>query len=250
MSLWGTVKDVQVAVEGVLDALETVKNLVNWTHPPKTLLLYGVVALAWLFFLVIPGRYLILGLGLYEFTKVWLGVDPPVVDETPPLAVKIKNLIVSLPVDSELAACYAWEAKAHTEREKHDLKLRQQRAKLKLLGAGQQWKGSVRVHEKAEDPWEARYLVVIGHRLAWWGSAVDVDEGRKAKGQLLLQGHAGVTMLSPVEQRQISDPHKVVCVFGRSSDGLPHKVSFLTDSVAAKKALEDAVSTVVNTKHD
>lgn len=73
---------------------QTVKNLVNWTHPPKTLLLYGVVALAWLFFLVIPGRYLILGLGLYEFTKVWLGVDPPVVDETPPLAVKIKNLIV------------------------------------------------------------------------------------------------------------------------------------------------------------
>lgn len=28
------------------------------------------------------------------------------------------------------------------------------------------------------------------------------------------------------------------------------QVSFLTDSVAAKKALEDAVSTVVNTKHD
>lgn len=68
----------------------------------------------------------------------------------------IRQRYRSLPVDSELAACYAWEAKAHTEREKHDLKLRQQRAKLKLLGAGQQWKGSVRVHEKAEDPWEAR----------------------------------------------------------------------------------------------
>lgn len=32
-----------------------------------------------------------------------------------------------------------------------------------------------------------RYLVVLGHRLAWWGSSKELDEGKKAKGQLLLQ---------------------------------------------------------------
>lgn len=32
-----------------------------------------------------------------------------------------------------------------------------------------------------------RYVVVLGHRLAWWGSCTDLDEGRKAMGQLLLQ---------------------------------------------------------------
>lgn len=32
-----------------------------------------------------------------------------------------------------------------------------------------------------------RYLVVLGHRLTWWGSSKDLDEGKKAKGQLLLQ---------------------------------------------------------------
>lgn len=31
-------------------------------------------------------------------------------------------------------------------------------------------------------------------------------------------------MMSPVEERELSDPRKVVCVFGRSVDGLPHKV--------------------------
>lgn len=42
------------------------------------------------------------------------------------------------------------------------------------------------------------------------------------------QGHAGVTHLSPMEAREVSDPRKIVCVFGRSPDGLPHKVSPIT----------------------
>ena len=29
--------------------------------------------------------------------------------------------------------------------------------------------------------------MVLGHRLAWWGSSKELDEGKKAKGQLLLQ---------------------------------------------------------------
>ena len=39
-----------------------------------------------------------------------------------------------------------------------------------------------------------------------------------------VQGHAGVTHLSPMEAREVSDPGRVLCVFGRSPEGLPHKV--------------------------
>lgn len=66
-------------------------------------------------------------------------------------------IAISLPVDSELAACYAWEAREFSKKEKATLKLKQQRAKLQLLGAGRQWEGSVRVRERAGDPWESRY---------------------------------------------------------------------------------------------
>ncbi|CAN0558138.1 unnamed protein product, partial [Ectocarpus sp. 8 AP-2014] len=49
-----------------------VKNLLNWTHPPKTLLVYAIVALAWLVLLMVPGRYIVLTLGLLEFSKAWM----------------------------------------------------------------------------------------------------------------------------------------------------------------------------------
>ncbi|CAN0041907.1 unnamed protein product [Ectocarpus sp. 12 AP-2014] len=257
MGFRNTIRDVQDTIGTVLDTVEAVKNLLNWTHPPKTLLVYAVVALAWLVLLVVPGRYIVLTLGLLEFSKAWMtgGQEPEVVagdgGGTPsPLAIKLRNLLLSLPVDSELAACYAWEAREHSRKEKAGLKLREQRARLKLLGAGRQWEGGMRVRDRAGDPWESRYVVVLGHRLAWWGSSKELDEGKKARGQLLLQGHAGVTHLSPLEARELNDPRKVVCVFGRSPDGLPHKVTFMAESVATKEALENAVSSVMETKRD
>lgn len=43
--------------------------------------------------MVVPGRYIILAVGLYEFSKVWLGV-PEKSLETPPLAIKLRNMLV------------------------------------------------------------------------------------------------------------------------------------------------------------
>eukprot|EP00752_Nemacystus_decipiens_P018720 g16783.t1 len=261
MGFRNTIREVQDTIGTVLDTVEAVKNLLNWTHPPKTLMVYALVALVWIVLLVVPGRYIVLTLGLLEFSKAWLGAKEPGADELvpdhaaaahppPPLATKLKNLLMSLPVDSELAMCYAWEAREYSKKAKASLKLREQRARLKLLGAGRQWEGALRVRDRVGDPWESRYVVLLGHRLAWWGSANELDDGRKARGQLLLQGHAGVTHLSPLEAREVSDPRKVVCVFGRSPDGLPHKVTFMSDSVAEKEALESAVYSVVETKRD
>lgn len=79
---------------------QAVKNLLNWTHPPKTLMVYTLVATAWLVLLVIPGRYIVLALGLLEFSKAWMagaqeeperGVGS---GETPPLVIKLRNLLM------------------------------------------------------------------------------------------------------------------------------------------------------------
>lgn len=70
------------------------KNLLNWTHPPKTFVVYLLVALVWLVLLAVPGRYIVLALGLYEFSKAWMGVEDTPAEDTPPLAIKLKNLLV------------------------------------------------------------------------------------------------------------------------------------------------------------
>lgn len=85
--------------------IQAVKNLLNWTHPPKTLMVYALVALVWIILLVVPGRYIVLTLGLLEFSKAWLGAKEPGADELmpdnadsarppPPLATKLKNLLM------------------------------------------------------------------------------------------------------------------------------------------------------------
>lgn len=64
----------------------------------------------------------------------------------------------SLPVDSELRECYAWESRAFAKQEKAAQRLREQRAKLKLLGAGRQWEGNLRLRDRPGDPWESRWV--------------------------------------------------------------------------------------------
>lgn len=93
------------------------KNLLNWTHPPKTLMAYALVALLWVVLLVVPGRYIVLTLGLLEFSKAWLGAKEPGADELmmsdpsaparspPPLATKLKNLLMRSVVRINLCCC-------------------------------------------------------------------------------------------------------------------------------------------------
>jgi hypothetical protein len=57
------IKSVQNLMAGVIDKLESFKNLFNWTVPSKTFPLYALLVATWLATLLIPGRYLIL-LGL------------------------------------------------------------------------------------------------------------------------------------------------------------------------------------------
>jgi hypothetical protein len=57
------IKSLQNLMAGVIDKLESLKNLFNWTVPSKTFPLYALLVATWLATILIPGRYLIL-LGL------------------------------------------------------------------------------------------------------------------------------------------------------------------------------------------
>lgn len=58
------------------------------------MLVYSFIALAWLVLLAVPGRYIVLALGLFEFSKAWVGVESKRGEDPAPLAVKLKNLLV------------------------------------------------------------------------------------------------------------------------------------------------------------
>lgn len=54
-------------MNNVIGTIESAKNLLNWTSPRKTALIFSIVVIVWLLSVFIKGRYLILVVGLYEF---------------------------------------------------------------------------------------------------------------------------------------------------------------------------------------
>lgn len=54
---------------GIIDKLESFKNIFNWTVPSKTFPLYALLVATWLATILIPGRYLIL-MGLLFFLSL------------------------------------------------------------------------------------------------------------------------------------------------------------------------------------
>jgi len=58
---------VQNLMNWLLDIMESFKNIFDWTSPYKTLPIYVLIFLSWLAFVVVPGRYIILAIGVYQF---------------------------------------------------------------------------------------------------------------------------------------------------------------------------------------
>ena len=72
----------------ILDAIESFKNLFNWTRPYRTYPLYLGLLAIWAVTIVVPGRMIILGVGLYEFFFVLL--TPP---STPVWGIRVRNAL-------------------------------------------------------------------------------------------------------------------------------------------------------------
>jgi hypothetical protein len=93
--------------------------------------------------------------------------------------------------------------------------------------------------------WQEVFLVLQGHRIVWWSSEYDIDEGKACQGQLLLYGHAGTTQASPILIRELNAlgmyECRLVCVFGRDVTGLPQRCTLLCPDATSKDSLSQEI---------
>ena len=95
--------------------------------------------------------------------------------------------------------------------------------------------------------WRIVFGLVQGHRLLWWRSIHDFDNGIAPLGRLLLTGHAGLTSPSPIELREMNaeEIDRVVCIFGSGS-----RATLLTSTVETKIDLERVIEAALLDKQD
>ena len=236
------IKYVQNLMNNILNAIESYKNLFNWTSPSKTLPVYITLVLIWVLTATIPGRYLILAIGLYQFFEKFLKFDPV------PNMIRIQNVMEALPNDDDIQQAYSREQKTYLKQKEDELKLKMRSAKLNLIFTSL-WLGSVQIKAIGIGNgviWSEGYAVLQETRFVWWLKEEDIDEGKSPQGQLLLFGHAGVTQPSPVDVREIGDEGRLVTIFGRDPDGMPHKWTLVCKTADAKTQLVQSVNDIVN----
>lgn len=251
-SVWNlrsTVRHMQNLLDGYLSYAESWKNLLNWTHPQKTLVIYGALWCLWLLCIVVPTRYLILMGGLYEFTFRLL----PEQDEYPNV-IRAENLLASIPNDDDLRRAYQQENQIYLRKKKE--RVQDQKARRARLSGiwGFLWEGNIQTRAAASNqPWRQAYVAVQGNRILWWKAEKDLDKGgvRVPEGQIILRGHAGLTSPSPLEVKELG-PDKaslLVCVFGRNlAAKTQERRSFMCVSAEDHAGLSAALETALDFK--
>ncbi len=132
MQMPENVKNVQNLMADILDMVESVKNVLNWTLPSKTFPLLWLLLIALIVCILIPNRYLVLAIGLQQFTAVFIpsSRDP---DTLPSFSVQVFNLLSAVPNDLDLeTSVYHMERAAYARRTKAYKKNRINRAKRGL----------------------------------------------------------------------------------------------------------------------
>lgn len=222
----------------ILNYIEKFKNICLWVYPAKTKPLYiGLIGI-WLLTVLIPGRYLILGIGLYQFLFKFI----PEPSEKP-MSIKIKNFLQSIPNDDDIDKAYLWERKEYLEKMELIKTQKLKIHKLNLLSPVL-WAGEVHIKCFTEQ-WEPAYVIFHMKRLVWWQREADVDEGKPFQGSLILYGHAGVTQSSLVDARETGcNEDQMIVVFGRDCQGLPMKCTVLCRDSISCKDLEQQIRLV------
>ena len=154
----------------------------------------------------------------------------------------------ALPNDDDIQQAYSREQKTYLKQKEDELKLKMRSAKLNLIFTSL-WLGSVQIKAIGIGNgviWSEGYAVLQETRFVWWLKEEDIDEGKSPQGQLLLFGHARVTQPSPVDVREIGDEGRLVTIFGRDPDGMPHKWTLVCKTADAKTQLVQSVNDIVN----
>lgn len=186
--LWNmtdNVKYVQNLMNWLLDQIESAKNILNWTAPSKTFPIYLAIVAVWLVTVVVPGRLLILGWGLYQFFFICLPIP-----EGRNTMIRISNLLQSIPNDDDIAQIYSTEKKAFATAKQSEWKQTEKARKLELV-LPTLWTGRVSIKGSsstsitatpsgigAGDEWADVFMLLQGHRLVWWTSEDALDQGK------------------------------------------------------------------------
>jgi hypothetical protein len=188
--LWNmtdNVKYVQNLMNCLLDQIESAKNIFNWTSPNKTWPIYLAVVALWLVTIVVPGRLLILAIGLYEFFFIFLPIP-----EGRNNVIRFSNLLQSIPNDDDISEIYSTERKAFASAKLAEWKQTERSRKVDLV-VPTRWKGSVGIKGSSlggggggtgsagmTEDWVRVFLLLQGHRLVWWVSEEALDTGKVA----------------------------------------------------------------------
>ena len=235
----------QNALGRYLDVMESMKNLVNWTHPEKTGLIFAGVLVGAVLFCRVKTRWLVLAFGLYEFTYRLLPSSASTV------TCRFLNALKAVPNDRDLRACYGHRAALHAGRLVDSERRRRRRARLHAIwDCG--WEGGVELRPDASSAFDRRRLVLHGRRLLAWRSERDVDAGRPPAAQLLLQGHSGLTAPAPTDGAGLPDDRRahMLAVFGQASDGAPLRWALLCADEGDREALGAAIARACDDKLD
>jgi hypothetical protein len=228
----------------------------------------GVLIVLWLALSHVSSRAIILSIGLAQYAinfkarfGHWVQArhslttdEPSTIEEKTesesPFSTWIINALRGIPTSEDLRKTYFWESRRLGAQEMESFASEKRKLRMRQLWRVQFYR-TVRIltSEKGTDKYEWRTVFVIlqGHRLLWWRSLIDFDNGECPIGRIFLAGHAGLASPSPLEMRKMNadDFERVVCVFGSGA-----RVVILAQSTDAKVELEQAVELAVSSKQD
>lgn len=259
--LGGNLQGIQNQLGDILDVVEKIRNLLNWSSPQQSMLAFGVMSILWLVLFLVPARILILcaGLGIFigNFYRKY-GTNKPnqIVEEkdenASPIPILINNFFHSIPNDEDLRRVYYWESRreGEIERKKHASKKRSSR--LRILWSTL-WFGDVKIKNDGlrkrdtsnyERDWEwvSYFAIIQGHQFSWWKNEKSFDDGDEPQGKIMFGGHSGLASLSPLELRKLHkhEIQMVVNIFGKAQNG-QKKISLLVPDINTKESIEYAV---------
>jgi len=245
----------------MLDLLEMIRNLFNFSCPEKSMLLLSLLFFSWLILILIPTRVVILCLGLGQYAYTFMSAfyykteSSPVMttesndaaSDASPVLTWLINFLFSTPTDEDLRRCYFWETRRHAEQDLAKITSIRRSARLTKLWKAS-WFGPLELRRESnlvlDDgfEWENIFAIILGHRFLWWRSEKHFDQGEKPIGRILFSGHSGLSGLSPLELRLLKNVNlsNVVSIFGRG-ESEQVKITVMTSDQHSKEALENAV---------
>jgi len=263
LGIGGTVQVVQNTLGSIVDSVEGFINLINFTDPYKSSIIFVGLLPCWVIFCLIPTRYIILLAGLAQYiitfvdkygenlgliserkSKAYQG-SPDRADTGNPFATKIYNAIRSIPTNEDLRKTYFWESRQLGTETAKKYALEKRESRLKKLWKATWHSSSTRilVRGNGADHKKLIFAVVQGHRFLWWNSVDEFDEGELPSGKVILSGHAGLGGPSPIEMKQLDkekELHLCLTIFGRGNVG-QERVTLLLPDEGVKQDLENAI---------